>query len=90
MASQGIRLWTWTVDTNDWRGKSRTQVVSYVIGNSAQGSTVLMHMNHAAFNAQSIREMKSGLNRRGLQVCSINAGRQVAKAGGRIPDRLAC
>lgn len=65
---KGLRLDLWTVDTNDWRGKSKSQVVNYVIANTRSGSVVLMHMQHKAFNESALRSMKSGLNKRGIAV----------------------
>ncbi|MEO7269531.1 MAG: polysaccharide deacetylase family protein [Knoellia sp.] len=68
-ASKSMRVWTWTVDTQDWTGKSQSSVVSYAVSNSRAGSTVLMHMQWGAFNTTAISQMKSGLANRGLAVC---------------------
>lgn len=65
---KGLRLDLWTIDTNDWRGKSQSQVVSYVTTHSQRGSVVLMHMQHKAFNPSALKAMKSGLNKRGIAV----------------------
>lgn len=69
-AWQGMRPWTWTLDTRDWEGKSQSSVVSYVVSNSRAGSTVLMHMQWKAFNTTAINQMKAGLAKRGLSVCA--------------------
>lgn len=90
LTANGIRTWTWSVDTNDWQGKSRESVVAYAIANARGGDTVLMHMNWRAFNAQSVREIVSGLNAKGLQVCSIAAGKQVNANGGKIGNTINC
>lgn len=68
-ASKAMRIWLWDVDTRDWTGKTSTQVVSYVVGNSRSGDTVLMHMGWNAFTKTAISQMKSGLATKGLGVC---------------------
>ncbi|MFC7485192.1 polysaccharide deacetylase family protein [Knoellia sp. CPCC 206453] len=83
-ASKGIRVWTWTVDTRDWTGKTQSSVVSYAVSNSRAGSTVLMHMQWRAFNATAISQMKSGLASRGLAVCANRGPTAVS------PSSVAC
>lgn len=68
-ASKGMRIWLWNVDTNDWTGKSQSQVVNYVVTNSKSGNTVLMHMGWNGFSTSAMSQMKSGLAKRGLSVC---------------------
>jgi peptidoglycan hydrolase-like protein with peptidoglycan-binding domain len=68
-ASKSMRMWLWDVDTNDWRGKTQSQVVSYVVAYARANDTVLMHMGWNAFNTAAISQMKSGLAKRGLGVC---------------------
>lgn len=68
-ASKAMRIWLWNVDTNDWSGKSQSQVVSHVVNNSKSGNTVLMHMGWNGFNTSAMSAMKSGLAKRGLSVC---------------------
>lgn len=68
-ARRAMRIWTWNVDTNDWRGKTQSQVVSYVVTYARPGNTVLMHMGWNAFNTTAISQMKSGLAKRGISVC---------------------
>lgn len=68
-AARSMRMWLWDVDSNDWRGKTQSQVVSYVIAYSHSGDTVLMHMNWNAFTTSAMSAMKSGLAHRGLGVC---------------------
>nr|WP_231980520.1 polysaccharide deacetylase family protein [Tessaracoccus coleopterorum] len=77
----GMRIWTWTVDTNDWRGKSTSQLISYVVGNAKGGDTVLMHMQWNGFNESAIRAMKSGLTEKGIGLCR-NTGEVAAKPAG--------
>ncbi len=68
-ASKAMRIWLWNVDTNDWRGKTQSQVVSHVVTYSKAGNTVLMHMGWNGFNTSAMSAMKSGLAKRGLAVC---------------------
>lgn len=68
-AVKAMRIWTWTVDTRDWTGKSQSAVVSYAVTYARAGSTVLMHMGWHAFNGNAIAQIKAGLNARGLGVC---------------------
>ena len=67
--AKGMRLWLWNVDSGDWRGKTRAQVVRYVVGHSFKGATVLMHMRWNGFSPTAVRLIKSGLADRGLKVC---------------------
>lgn len=81
-----MRPWIWTVDTQDWKGQSANEIVSYVVNNSNEQDTVLMHMNHNAFNAEAVVAMKNGLNARGLEVCNAHGG----TTPGMLPDKLPC
>lgn len=67
--AKGMRIWMWTVDTLDWRGHSRAEVVNTVVRSSRAGGTVLMHMQWNGFSVDALRRMKEGLAGRGLQVC---------------------
>ncbi len=82
--SKSMRIWTWTVDTEDWTGKSQSSVVNYVIANAKAGNTVLMHMQYSAFNSSALSQIKSGLAAKGLSICS-NTG-----PVGQYPTTLAC
>lgn len=68
-AAKAMRIWTWSVDTRDWTGKSQSAVVWYAVTYARAGSTVLMHMGWHAFNSGAIAQIKAGLNARGLGVC---------------------
>lgn len=85
-AAVGMKPWLWTVDTSDWRGGSAGSIVSYVVNNSGAGDTVLMHMNHNAFNPESIVAMQQGLKARGLEVCRAYPGTSPVM----LPDSLPC
>ena len=77
----GMRIWTWTVDTNDWKGKSSSEVTSYVVRNADGGDTVLMHMQWNGFSGSAIRAMRDGLADRGVGLCR-NTGAVTAKPAG--------
>ena len=83
-AAVGMRIWTWTVDTNDWRGKSSSQLVSYVVNNVKGGDTVLMHMQWNGFNKSTVKKIKSGLKKKGIALCK-NTGKVSAK-----PSKVKC
>jgi peptidoglycan hydrolase-like protein with peptidoglycan-binding domain len=68
-AVKAMRVWTWSVDTRDWTGKTQSAVVSYAVTNSRVGSTVLMHMGWHAFNTGALAQIKAGLAARGLGIC---------------------
>lgn len=82
--SVGMKIWTWTVDTNDWRGKSSSELVRYVVGNTGAGDTVLMHMQWNGFNTSTIKSMRDGLSSKGVGLCR-NTGAVTAK-----PDGISC
>ena len=90
----GMQPWLWNVDTRDWTGRSRSQVVSYVSGNAFRGSTVLMHMQWNGFSPTAVASMKSGLAGRGLKVCRAYRGTDnvgpVLVSPTRLPSRLPC
>ena len=70
-AAQGMRLWIWDLDTEDWNGhKSQSTIVNWVTENAYPGATVLMHMQEHAFNPTALKQMKDGLAARGIEVCA--------------------
>jgi peptidoglycan-N-acetylglucosamine deacetylase len=73
-AAKKMRIWLWNVDTEDWTGKSRAQVVSHVTKHAQANNTVLMHMQWNGFSPTAISQMKSGLEKRGLHVCRAYRG----------------
>ena len=90
-AQKGMRIWLWTVDTNDWRGKSRASIVKYVVKQAKAGDTVLAHMQHKAFNKTAIRQIKDGLAKRGLKLCRpYRVDGRVATAPVKLTDNLKC
>ena len=84
-SAEGMRIWTWNVDTRDWTGKSSSSVVSSAL-QANRGDTVLMHMGWNAFNATAIRQIKSGLANRGISVCRPYSG----TAPRNLPNSLPC
>ncbi len=68
-AAKGMKIWTWTVDTLDWRGRSQQNVISAAVHGPGAGGTVLMHMQWHGFSVSAIRQMKAGLDQRGLGTC---------------------
>lgn len=68
-AQRGLRIWTWTLDTRDWEGKSADEVVALVVANAQKGDVVLMHMQWNAFNPDALGAMVHGLESLGRTVC---------------------
>lgn len=79
-AAVGMKVWTWTVDTNDWRGRSSSQIVSHVVKNAKPGGTVLMHMQWKGFNASTVKAIRDGLKKKGIGVCRNFGKTQVKPA----------
>lgn len=67
--AKGMRIWTWNLDTLDYKGKTTAQVVSFVVANAKAGNSVLMHMQWNGFTASAISQMKTGLASKGIGVC---------------------
>ncbi|MFT4228264.1 polysaccharide deacetylase family protein [Micropruina sp.] len=68
-AAKGMKIWLWTVDTNDWHGYSESYLVNYVNRTARAGDTVLMHMQWHGFSVDALRKMQAGLAKRGLEPC---------------------
>lgn len=73
-AAKGMRIWLWTVDTNDWHGYSQAYLVNYVSRTARAGDTVLMHMQWHGFSVDALRKMRAGLAKRGLEPCRNYGG----------------
>ena len=69
-----MNIWTWTYDSQDWKGLTRNVVVANVVDNATPDTTVLLHMQHKAFTPAGITAIVSGLAERGLQVCANYPG----------------
>lgn len=77
----GMRLWTWNLDTFDWKGGSQSDVVSTVVTRARPGNSVLMHMQWNGFNGEALRAMQSGLADRGISVCRNRGAATPVKPG---------
>lgn len=77
--ARSMQPWMWTYDTEDWTKLSQSTVVSRAVTNATPGSTILMHMQHAAFNRTAIRAIVSGLAERGLKACANYPGKTPSK-----------
>jgi len=93
-ATAGMNIWTWNVDTEDWKIKNKALTVSRAINRASAGSTVLMHMQWYGFSPDSIRQIKAGLGKRGLKLCrayrgSDNAG-PISSSPRYLPSSLPC
>lgn len=64
----GYSLDMWTLDTDDWRGKTQQQIIDHVVANAQPGDVVLMHMNHKGFNSETLAAIQQGLQARGIAV----------------------
>lgn len=84
-ASVGMKPWLWNVDTNDWRGKSASELISYVNSTAQPGDSVLMHMQWNGFNATVLSGIKAGLAKRGIGICRNFPGTTPSK-----PAQLDC
>ncbi len=73
-AARKMNIWTWTYDSQDWKGIARTTVVANVVNNATANTTVLMHMQHKAFNPTGITAIVKGLAARGLHICANYPG----------------
>lgn len=85
-AAKAMKPWTWNIDTNDWQGKTQSQVVSYVVANATARTTVLMHMQWNGFNTTALSQMKSGLSAKGRSLCRAYPGTTPTK----LPTSLPC
>lgn len=83
--AEGMRMWTWDVDTRDWEGKSRSQVIASA-ARANHGDTVLMHMQWNAFNPTAIQRIVNRLNDRGIGVCRAYNGTTPRN----LPNSLPC
>lgn len=90
LAQMNIRPWLWgdDLDTNDWKGKSQTQIVDFVTNNATpKGGTFLMHLSHPGFTPEALQQMKTGLTAKGIKVCKAYPGGTTPSI---LPDQLPC
>lgn len=62
----------WNIDTNDWRGKSSSQLVNHVLNHASNGSIVLMHTTKNSRAYQALPAMIEGLQKKGYQLVTIS------------------
>ena len=87
----GYRLCIWDVDTRDWTGKTAKQVRRFVLKHTGKGDTVLMHMNHNAFNVATLKSIVHGLHNKGLKICRpYRVKGKIATTPTKLPRVLPC
>ncbi len=59
----------WSIDTNDWRGRSSAQITAQVVGQARPGSIVLMHAK--GNSAAALPGILAGLRARGLRPVGV-------------------
>lgn len=89
----GMAIWTWSRDTVDWKVKSQAITVARASA-AKRGDTVLMHMQWQGFAPDSIGQINSNLNKRGVKLCRAYRGTDgkgaVATTPVRLPNSLPC
>lgn len=92
-AKVGMKIWTWTRDTLDWSTKSKSTTIARASA-AKPGDTVLMHMAWQGFAPDSIRRIKSGLDRRGVKLCrayhGVNGIGPIERTPRPLPSSLPC
>lgn len=81
----GARICMWTIDTRDWDGTSKKDMVKNVREHATGGSVVLMHM-HGEYTPESVRPIINAIEDKGLKVCG-NPGEPTTAD---IPKELPC
>jgi len=94
----GMRIWTWTVDTNDWKPlssgsrPSSALIVKRALASVKAGGTILMHMQHKGFNPKTLQALEKGLAKKGLKLCKAWHGEDrtgpIEATGRVIPDNI--
>lgn len=85
-----MRLWTWSIDSNDWGEpapnasgpKTLQQIIQRIARDlpsseavaAKRGDTILLHMNHASFTPDGIKRLVKVVESKGLTVCP-NSGK---------------
>ena len=68
-SSQGMRLVMWTLDTDDWQGRSEAEIIDHIVTYAEPGDNVLMHLQHQAFTPAALEGIQAGLRERGIELC---------------------
>lgn len=62
----------WNVDTNDWRGKTTSQLINHVLSHAGNGNIVLMHTTKNSNAYRALPAMIEGLQKKGYQLVTIS------------------
>ncbi|MBF2098913.1 MAG: polysaccharide deacetylase family protein, partial [Gloeomargaritaceae cyanobacterium C42_A2020_066] len=71
VATAGLRLILWDVDTRDWQHRNPGQTVQAVVKQTRPGSIILMH-DIFATTTQALPEVITTLRQRGLQPVTVS------------------
>jgi peptidoglycan-N-acetylglucosamine deacetylase len=72
----GLRIVTWTLDSNDWRGLGSTAIAGRVLGRVRSGDVVLMHDGggNRAQTVAALGAVLSSLSARGFRFAALCRG----------------
>lgn len=62
----------WNVDTEDWKGKTPTQLTRHVVSNSGNGNIVLMHTASSSNSYKALPDIIKGLQNKGYELVTIS------------------
>lgn len=64
---------TWSIDTNDWRGRSAAAIKSTVLNNAKPGSIVLMHVGGGAkHTTEALHGIINSLQSKGYKLVTVS------------------
>ncbi len=58
----------WSIDTNDWRKKSASDITSHVLANAGNGKIVLMHTLPNLNTVKALQDLINGLHSKGYSL----------------------
>ncbi|MCA9326489.1 polysaccharide deacetylase family protein [Candidatus Saccharibacteria bacterium] len=64
----GKRVCNWSIDTNDWTGKSTEEIVKSLV-NVQGGDVVLLHLPATSNSLEALPEIKKAILAKGLSLC---------------------
>jgi peptidoglycan/xylan/chitin deacetylase (PgdA/CDA1 family) len=67
--SVGMRLVMWDLDTDDWQGRSESEIVTHIYRYAQPGYNVLMHLQHQGFSTTALDGIQATLRSRGVELC---------------------
>lgn len=62
----------WNVDTEDWKGKTPSQLTKHVISNAGNGNIVLMHTSSSSNSYRALPDIIEGLQSKGYKLVTIS------------------